>query len=440
MLGRKKNQNDGGKNFNMPEFSIPELDKKYNMGENSNINGSMNNNKGTSMPNGKGTPIQRQKSTPINAMGNSESTMNGSTMKQPKMKQPKMKQSKMKQPNNGKKFPFVIFIVLGVVLLLVAGLIIRGVVTGKENVPSNETVVTEQTGDTSNVENNSTNNENEPVDTENPDGSIVETPETPEAPTDDGSENNDVSTEPKFAFENDMLGIKFNYDSNLYIKENTEEIFNMVTQIIPPERETFNIYEDVLPDSLMVARLTTGDSDGLYVSISIVPFTIEKETTVLKVDGNTNVTTEEIDAVSLTDEELVEKYDIQIKDSLSQSGCQIVSYDVSTVKPVGFKTGDDGNKVLKGIMTSRVYTGPTDVTSSTGTVDLVQCTIPVGKNAIVITAVTDGRPIEIDKSVILNEIVESILVQPLGVEEETSTETDTVENSESTTNTTESAN
>lgn len=435
MLGRKKNQNDGGKNFNMPEFSIPELDKKYNMGENSNINGSMNNNKGTSMPNGKGTPIQRQKSTPINAMGNSESTMNGSTMKQPKMKQ-----SKMKQPNNGKKFPFVIFIVLGVVLLLVAGLIIRGVVTGKENVPSNETVVTEQTGDTSNVENNSTNNENEPVDTENPDGSIVETPETPEAPTDDGSENNDVPTEPKFAFENDMLGIKFNYDSNLYIKENTEEIFNMVTQIIPPERETFNIYEDVLPDSLMVARLTTGDSDGLYVSISIVPFTIEKETTVLKVDGNTNVTTEEIDAVSLTDEELVEKYDIQIKDSLSQSGCQIVSYDVSTVKPVGFKTGDDGNKVLKGIMTSRVYTGPTDVTSSTGTVDLVQCTIPVGKNAIVITAVTDGRPIEIDKSVILNEIVESILVQPLGVEEETSTETDTVENSESTTNTTESAN
>lgn len=432
MLGRKKNQNDGGKNFNMPEFSIPELDKKYNMGENSNINGSMNNNKGTSMPNGKGTPIQRQKSTPINAMGNSESTMNGSTMKQPKMKQ-----SKMKQPNNGKKFPFVIFIVLGVVLLLVAGLIIRGVVTGKENVPSNETVVTEQTGDTSNVENNSTNNENEPVDTENPDGSIVE---TPEAPTDDGSENNDVPTEPKFAFENDMLGIKFNYDSNLYIKENTEEIFNMVTQIIPPERETFNIYEDVLPDSLMVARLTTGDSDGLYVSISIVPFTIEKETTVLKVDGNTNVTTEEIDAVSLTDEELVEKYDIQIKDSLSQSGCQIVSYDVSTVKPVGFKTGDDGNKVLKGIMTSRVYTGPTDVTSSTGTVDLVQCTIPVGKNAIVITAVTDGRPIEIDKSVILNEIVESILVQPLGVEEETSTETDTVENSESTTNTTESAN
>ena len=355
----------------------------------------------------------------------------GQIGQQGKMKQPKMP----KQSNSGKKPTiFIIFIVLGLIFLLIAGFIIRGFIvgntTGDSDVITNpeqeiEEILGEPDENINDVENS---DDSGVVGTENGDEEIVENPE------------DDVIPEPKFSFENDMLGIKFNYDPNLYIKENTEEIFNMITQIIPPERNTFNIFEDALPDSLIVARLTTGDSDGLYVSISIVPFTIEKETKVLRANGDTDVLTDELEAVSLTDEELVEKYDIQIKDSLKQSGCNVVSYDVSTVKPVGFEVDDSGNKVLKGIMTSRVYTGPVDVTSSTGTVDLVQCTIPVGKNAIVITAVTDGRPIEIDKTIILNEIVDSIVVQPLGVEEEKGTGEISSESTSETENTGETLN
>ena len=74
----------------------------------------------------------------------------------------------------------------------------------------------------------------------------------------------------------------------------------------------------------------------------------------------------------------------------------------------------DGTKRFKGIFTNRVYSGPTDLTSSTGVVEVSQCTIPVGKNAIMVTAVTDGRPIEIDKSAILNEIVNSLVVTTRG--------------------------
>ena len=43
MLGRKKNQNNDADNFNMPEFSIPELDNKFNNGNKEmNMDGSMN--------------------------------------------------------------------------------------------------------------------------------------------------------------------------------------------------------------------------------------------------------------------------------------------------------------------------------------------------------------------------------------------------------------
>lgn len=446
MLGRKKNQNNGADNFNMPEFSIPELDNKFNNGNNGsmtqgNMGESASNNFGNMQQlGGMGTPLGQ----------NNKSKKQPKAPKQPKMpkqvgqegqmgqmsQQGKMKQPKIpKQSNGGKKPPiFIIFIVLGLIFLLIAGFIIRGFIvgntTGDSDVTTNpEQEIEEILGEPDeNINDVETSDDSGVVDTENGDEEIVENPE------------DDVILEPKFSFENDMLGIKFNYDPNLYIKENTEEIFNMITQIIPPERNTFNIFEDALPDSLIVARLTTGDSDGLYVSISIVPFTIEKETKVLRANGDTDVLTDELEAISLTDEELVEKYDIQIKDSLKQSGCNIVSYDVSTVKPIGSEVDDSGNKVLKGIMTSRVYTGPVDVTSSTGTVDLVQCTIPVGKNAIVITAVTDGRPIEIDKAVILNEIVDSIVVQPLGVEEEKETGEISSESTSETENTGETLN
>ena len=96
---------------------------------------------------------------------------------------------------------------------------------------------------------------------------------------------------------------------------------------------------------------------------------------------------------------------------MEQSGCEVITYDKSVVQGVGSELAEGSEeKRLKGIFTSRVYSGPTEVTTSTGVVDVIQCTIPVGKNAILITAVTDGREIDVDKSVIFNEIVESLVI------------------------------
>ena len=287
---------------------------------------------------------------------------------------------KGKKNSNILKVLIPVFIIIGVIILLIVG---KGLfMDNTPNEPVVETPVIE-----------------EPIE-EIPD--IVEPSEV--------EESIDVE-EPieKFGYENDMLGIKFNFDSNLYIKENVEEIFNTIKVVIPEDRDVFNIYSDKLNSILNVVKLTTGDSDGLYISVSILPFEIEKETTTLKIDGSTEVKNESIEAINLTDAELIEKYDTQIKETLAQSKCELISYDKSSVLNVGSQKVDEKSK-LKGIFTSRVYSGPIEVTTSTGVVDVLQCTIPVGKNAILITAVTDGRPIEIDKSAIFKQIVDSLIV------------------------------
>ena len=162
----------------------------------------------------------------------------------------------------------------------------------------------------------------------------------------------------------------------------------------------------------------------------------------MKIDGTTETTNESIEAVDLTDEELIEKYDTQIKATLEQTGCEIISYNTSTVGGVGSELLEDGTQRLKGIFTSRIYSGPVEVTTSTGVVDVIQCTIPVGKNAILITAVTDGREIDIDKSVIFNEIVNSIVVTAREPEPEVDENTEVVggETAETEVNNTENKN
>ena len=185
-------------------------------------------------------------------------------------------------------------------------------------------------------------------------------------------------------------------------------IFNTLKSIIPEDRTDFNIFTDKLNGTLNVCKLTTGKSDGLYINVSVIPFELEKATTTLKIDGTTVIENETIGVVDFNTEELIKNYDIQIKQTVEQMGCEIVEYGESTVVEVG-EIEKEGKK-LQGIFTSRIYTGPVEATTSTGTVDVVQCTIPVGKNAILITAVTDGRPIEIDKSMLVNEIAESFKI------------------------------
>lgn len=217
--------------------------------------------------------------------------------------------------------------------------------------------------------------------------------------------------EKKYAYESDRLGIKFNYDSNLYCKENVEGIFNTIKEVTPEDREEFNIYIDKVPDVLNIVRLTTNDvKNNLSISVSLIPFEIEKETTTIKIDGSSEVTNESLNFLDLTEEELLEKYDTQIRNSLEESGCELLSVDKSVIEGVGEEDNENGEKRLKGIFTKRSYSGPVELTTSTGVVDVIQCTIPVGKNAILVTAATDGTPIEIDKSVLLNEIVSSLVI------------------------------
>ena len=227
------------------------------------------------------------------------------------------------------------------------------------------------------------------------------------------------------AFEDDMIGIKFNFDSELYIQKNTQEIFNTLKTVIPEGRTNFNIFTDKLNSTLNICKLTTGKSDGIYINVSVIPFELEKATTTLKIDGTTIIENETIGSVDFNNEELIKNYDTQIKETVQQMGCTIVEYGDSEVREIG--NIEKENKKLQGIFTSRIYTGPIEVTTSTGTVDVSQCTIPVGKNAILITAVTDGRPVEIDKTMLLNEIAESFIVTAEIPKEEVEEETEKAE-------------
>lgn len=295
--------------------------------------------------------------------------------------------------NQGKKKKSpLLFILIGVVVVL--AIIIACVVGGKDK-GKTETPIEEKPTVT--------------------DEGKTETP-VEEKPTvvENKTENNEIEEEPNMAeskilaFEDDMVGIKFNYNSELYMKKNVEDIFNTLKSIIPEDRTDFNIFTDKLNGTLNVCKLTTGKSDGLYINVSVIPFELEKATTTLKIDGTTVIENETIGIVDFNTEELIKNYDIQIKQTVEQMGCEIVEYGESTVVEVG-EIEKEGKK-LQGIFTSRIYTGPVEATTSTGTVDVVQCTIPVGKNAILITAVTDGRPIEIDKSMLVNEIAESFKI------------------------------
>lgn len=302
----------------------------------------------------------------------------------------------MPMNNQSKKKKSLLPIIIGIVVVLVIAIVC--VVLGSKN---NENPIEETPVVVDNPEVEKENKEEKEVNENN------ESEENKEIEEDNNEEPN-MEDSKILAFEDNMVGIKFNYDSELYMKKNVEEIFNTLKTVIPEDRNDFNIFTDKLNGTLNICKLTTGKADGLYINVSVIPFELEKATTTLKIDGTTVIENETIGIVDFNTEELIKNYDIQIKQTVEQMGCTIVEYGESTVIEIG-EIEKEGKK-LQGIFTSRIYTGPVEATTSTGTVDVVQCTIPVGKNAILITAVTDGRPIEIDKAMLVNEIAESFKI------------------------------
>ena len=315
-----------------------------------------------------------------------------------------------------KKSP-LIFIIIGVaVVLLVAVICVLFGGKGEEK-PVVDTPVEVSNSEKEEKENNNVQNENK--EEENNQDENKEDKET------ENEEEPNMAESNILAFEDDMIGIKFNFDSELYIQKNTQDIFNTLKTVIPEGRTNFNIFTDKLNSTLNICKLTTGKSDGIYINVSVIPFELEKATTTLKIDGTTIIENETIGSVDFNNEELIKNYDTQIKETVQQMGCTIVEYGDSEVREIG--NIEKENKKLQGIFTSRIYTGPIEVTTSTGTVDVSQCTIPVGKNAILITAVTDGRPVEIDKTMLLNDIAESFIVTAEIPKEEVEEETEKAE-------------
>ena len=250
----------------------------------------------------------------------------------------------------------------------------------------------------------------EPVKTEEPE--VITTPE----PVEDSGKINlpevsDPEPEPepepevKYSFEDDMVGVKFNYNPEFYSKENTAEVFNTISTIIPEGRERFNIYTDKLEGSLKLLDLTA--NDDVHITVSIMPFEVSKETTTIKLDGSKKVTNETIETIDIADDELISKYDEIIKKNIESMGCTIVSFEGSKIQMVG-KNAE--GEPLRAVITNRSYTGPVENTTNAGFAEVYQCNILVGKNAVVISLLSNGEDTEIDKPAVFNEIIESFIV------------------------------
>lgn len=248
-----------------------------------------------------------------------------------------------------------------------------------------------------------------PIETATPTPNVEVTP-TPKP----NLATNEINNITKYSYENDMIGIKFNHSHDFYSKENIEEVFNTISDIIPEDRDTFNIYTDKLNDSLRLLDLSA--NDNVHITVSLIPFEIDKETTTIKLDGSKDVSNEAIDSVDLSDEDLVAKMDEQIRAGIEELGCEIVSFDGSEVRNIG-KNAEGGT--VRAVITNRTYTGDPENTTSTGYAEIYQCTIPVGRNAVVITLLSDGEETTIDKVATFEEIINSFVVTTAAPVEET---------------------
>lgn len=205
----------------------------------------------------------------------------------------------------------------------------------------------------------------------------------------------EIIKEELYDYENKLVGIKFNYATDMYIKENTDTIFNTL-KAVSKEGKNFKIDKDKLVQSLNILQLTTGEADGLLITVSILPFDVANKSVALY---ESNIAKERVSEIPLITEEMLIEYDSNLKKSLIELGVTIDVFEKSYVR--------DTNG-LKAIISERKYSGGKE--TKTGVTDVIQGLVPVGENAILVTAITDGSPIEIDKVVLFDEIIDSLIV------------------------------
>lgn len=310
---------------------------------------------------------------------------------------------------NGKKLPILLIVVGSLILLIIVILLIMVILGSKGT--SDTDIFVENQGHTIEMPSNTDEiNDNQNNDKESEQGTaVLPNSDSINNPDIDEKQNNDIVVEKDtYSFQSEVVGLRFNHAKELYRKDNITEVINTLNSVLKEDETSFNIFEDKLESTLNICKLTTNSSDGLYISISLMPFESIMETTTLKIDGSVEVEEEGIDIFEMPEEDLITEWDTQLKNSIEAMNCEIVEYGETEIKVIGDSLDANGQPKLRGIFTKMVYTGDPAVTSSTGTVDMLQCIIPVGKNAISIIAVTDGSPINIDKSVYFDEIVNSI--------------------------------
>lgn len=205
----------------------------------------------------------------------------------------------------------------------------------------------------------------------------------------------EIIKEELYDYENKLVGIKFNYATDMYIKENTDTIFNTL-KAVSKEGKNFKIDKDKLVQSLNILQLTTGEADGLLITVSILPFDVANKSVAV---DESNIAKERVSEIPLITEEMLIEYDSNLKKSLIELGVTIDVFEKSYVR--------DTNG-LKAIISERKYSGGKE--TKTGVTDVIQGLVPVGENAILVRAITDGSPIEIDKVVLFDEIIDSLIV------------------------------
>lgn len=206
-----------------------------------------------------------------------------------------------------------------------------------------------------------------------------------------------------YDYDNKLVGIKFNYATDMYIKENTDVIFNTLKSVAE-EGKNFQIGSDKLSGVLKILQLTTGKTDGLLITVSILPFELSNKSLV---SGELSIEKDKLSELPVITEPMLTEYDINLRKSLTELGVTIDVFEKSYIREVNG---------MKAIISERKYSG--SIETKTGVTDVIQALVPVGENAILITAITDGSPIEIDKVSLFDEIVDSLVV--------TLTEEDTV--------------
>jgi hypothetical protein len=218
--------------------------------------------------------------------------------------------------------------------------------------------------------------------------------------TKETTELEEISEEELLDYKNDLIGIGFNYDTNMYIKENTTDIFNVLKKS-SEEEENFNITEDTIDKEFDFVYIKDSD-ETLNINLTIMPFElVNTETEEAK---ESELKSKEDEKVSLNisnyyekiiDEEFIKKYDLETQKELENKNVEIVFFEESKI----IKNNND----LIGIYSNRQYI------IENKKMETQQILIPFVKNAILITLISDDKPTEYNKTELINEIFDTLV-------------------------------